>query len=164
MVKWGMAEANQVANKPIGRPTLLTPELKSKLVLYISQGNYANVACAAVGISTDALGYWRERAGRGEEPYYGLFQALKKAEAEAEVKIVADVTNQAPKNWVAGITYLERRHPSRWGRHDRVDHELSQQGMELLQRLREIGERPAVEGPVIEGPVIEGEVKEIGET
>ncbi|KKL71450.1 hypothetical protein LCGC14_2094850, partial [marine sediment metagenome] len=46
--------------------------------------------------------------------------------------------------------------------HDRVDHELSQQGMELLQRLREIGERPAVEGPVIEGAVreIEGEAND----
>jgi hypothetical protein len=78
-------------------------------------------------------------------------EAVKRATAEAEARIVGMVLEHVPTQWAAGMTWLERKFPDRWGRHDRVDHELSQQGMELLQRLREIGERPAVAGPLVEG-------------
>ena len=148
-----MAEDTTAATKHIGRPTLLTPALQETICKYIAKGSYVSVAFKAAGISEQCLRLWKVRAGTGEEPYLTLFEALKTAEAEAEVALVTLVREHAegPQQWAAGMTLLERRHPQRWGRHDRVDHELSQQGMELLQRLREIGERPAVEGPVVEG-------------
>ncbi|KKM22266.1 hypothetical protein LCGC14_1626990, partial [marine sediment metagenome] len=35
-----MADDSAVATKPIGRPTLLTPELQEKICGYIAKGNY----------------------------------------------------------------------------------------------------------------------------
>ena len=64
---------------------------------------------------------------RGEEDESGDFlefvEAVKKAEAEAEVESVALIRRSAQDGqWQAAAWFLERRKPSDWGRKDR--HEI----------------------------------------
>jgi len=57
---------------------------------------------------------------RGEKAKSGKYrefvEAIKKAEHEAEVRMVAMWQKHMPDNWQAIATFLERRYPDRWGR------------------------------------------------
>ena len=96
----------------------------------IAKGNYIYTACNLCGITDACFRQWRDRAEqddtRGltedESLYLRLFTALKKAEAEAESKLVDVVRKSAveDKQWLPAMTFLERRHPDRWGRRDRI--------------------------------------------
>ncbi|KKM71480.1 hypothetical protein LCGC14_1430280 [marine sediment metagenome] len=134
-----------------GAPTKLTNQVAETIIDHILHGCYASVACKAAGITDTTLAEWRRMGGEGREPYAGFATALKAAEAECEQKLSKRLYDAGEENWIATATILERRFPARWGRHDRVDHELSQQGIELLQELRKLGERPQVASPVVEG-------------
>ena len=112
------------SNKKTGRKTKLTPELIQRICDFIHKGNYVSTACRAVGIHTSTYFNWVKRGEADTEAdidsVYTLFmQALLKAEAEAEVELVKIVNDAAPKNWIAAMTLLERRHPEKWGRKDR---------------------------------------------
>lgn len=114
--------------KPFGRPTLLTPELITKLSAFIADGNYAVTACNACGISDASLYNWLNKAkddmeqGR-ESIYVDLFVAIKRAEAECEAELakIARDSSLKHKNVIEIMTFLERRHPERWGRRERRD-------------------------------------------
>ena len=56
--------------------------------------------------------------------YREFMEAIKKAEHEAEVRMVAMWQKHMPENWQAIATFLERRYPDRWGR-KRLDIEHS---------------------------------------
>ena len=51
-------------------------------------------------------------------------EAIKRAEHEAEVRMVAQWQKHMPDNWQAIATFLERRYSDRWGR-KRLDIEHS---------------------------------------
>lgn len=56
-----------------------------------------------------------------EMPYVELVDMIKSAEAEGEMRAVLAVTSAMRENWTAAMTFLERKHPDRWGRRDRLD-------------------------------------------
>lgn len=104
------------------RQTKLTPEIQERIVLAVRAGNYLSVAARAAGIHEATLYRWLER-GRGpagREPYRAFCEALKEAEAAAEVHAVALIRQQMPQQWTAAMTFLERRFPDRWRRRDTV--------------------------------------------
>lgn len=106
-----------------GRRTKLTPEIQEKIVSAIRAGNYANVAAEYAGIGERTFYRWLERgreANRGI--YWHFWQAVKKAEREAEVRAVAIIQKHMEGNWQAAMTYLERKFPQRWSRRDRLEH------------------------------------------
>ena len=148
---------------PTGRHPELTPELQERIISYIKEGNYVRVACQACGISHVEYYHWLKLAEtdatEGVESLYTRFaNAVKKAEAESEEKIVALILKAVPKNWIAGMTYLERRFPDRWARRDRPpeDSDVVRKGVELLQMLRQLGAQAPVALP--QGEIVEGEV------
>ncbi len=61
--------------------------------------------------------HWSER----DQLCVDLVDALEKAEAEAEVRVVAIVQNAIPANWTAGFRWLESRARSRWLRVERQE-------------------------------------------
>ena len=67
-----------------------------------------------------------EKAKSGK--YREFVEAIKKAEHEAEVRMVAMWQKHMPENWQAIATFLERRYPDRWGRKrlDYVKYEVDQ--------------------------------------
>lgn len=100
-----------------GRPTKLTPELQEKIVRVIRAGNYIKTACLACGITQMTYERWMKR---GSESKRGIFvdfvEAIKKAEAEAEVANLKIVEVASCRNWQAAAWFLERKYPDRWGR------------------------------------------------
>jgi len=104
-----------------GRPTKLTDEVKAKIVQAISQGNYYEAACSYAAISYQTLRNWKEQGesdGNGE--YFDFFESIKKAEAQAELRLVQEWQKHIPNNWQAIATFLERRYPDRWSKRERV--------------------------------------------
>ena len=101
---------------PGGRPCKLMPDLQARFCQAIASGNYYQAACAFVGLDYRTFRYWMKRgnkAGRGE--FFQFFHAVKKAEADAEVRMVAQWQKHMPHNWQAIRDFLGRRHPDRWG-------------------------------------------------
>ena len=103
-------------------PCKLTPTVAVRLLMAIRAGAHYETACAKARISYSGFVGWRNRAeDAGDEgPFAALMQAVKLAEADAELESLSDVRVAAknPKFWAAGMTFLERRHPDRWRRPD----------------------------------------------
>lgn len=109
-----------------GRPSKLTEELKANLTKVIAAGNYYQAACDYVGISYSIFREWivkGEQAKSGK--YFDFSEAVKKAEAQAEIRMVQEWQKQMPENWQAIATFMERRYPDRWGRQDKSKLELT---------------------------------------
>lgn len=103
-----------------GLPSVLEdPQRIYKLLKSIASGNYKQTACRIAGIAPQTLYNLIDQAKAGYIPAIRLIDALEKAEAFAEGEMVDCVRNAAksgPQYWAAGMTYLERRQPDRWGK------------------------------------------------
>lgn len=115
------------------RETVLTDAMANRIVQMVIEGNYVSTAMAAVGIPRSAYYYWRSRAEAEIEPYASLFRRIDEAEADAEVRLLAEVhrglAREGNQTWI-----LERRFPSRWG--GRVKTAVQDNIDEILLRLK----------------------------
>lgn len=98
----------------MGRPTRYTPEVVTKITNAIRAGNYREPAARMAGVSPTSLYAWQAR-------YPEFAEAIQKAEAEAEGRMVAIVAAAAPKSWQAAAWWLERKQHERWMRRDRIE-------------------------------------------
>lgn len=108
----------------VGRPSdIADAELLKQLFQAIKDGNYIDTACDLVGLSVVSVHTWKKRGEAGERPFAAFAKALKEASAQAEAQAVANVrkAGQLPQFWAAEMTYLERRHPEKWGRRQESD-------------------------------------------
>jgi len=139
-----------------GRPSKLTPQLQEKICEYIANGNYLNTACQATGITDSTLFNWMKRAEEegknGGGRYFDFMVAIKKAEAQAEAALASMIKETAlqKKEWLPAMTFLERRHPDRWGRRDRTRVDINEtktiQITHVEVVLNEAGQTPMIEG------------------
>lgn len=105
----------------------------------IRGGNYANVAAQYAGIGERTFYTWMERGAADEEPYAQFRQAIKEAEAQAEVRNMALIQQAAQAGtWQASAWYLERRYPSRYGRRERLEHSGPEGGPITLRGIAEM--------------------------
>lgn len=120
---------------PGGRPCKLTPAVQRDMCAYLAEGNYLETACAMVGVSKAAVMTWlknghkaADRWDRGyeldekEKKYKRFTAAIKKAEAQAEAAALKELRLMAGEAWQSIAWRLERRHPSRWGRRQAIEH------------------------------------------
>ena len=87
----------------------------------VGEGNYIETAAKLAGITKQSVYEWIKRGQSGEpgtEAFRVFADAVEKAEARAEAKMLANVrrASELPQFWAAGMTVLERRHPDRWGK------------------------------------------------
>lgn len=116
-----------------GQPEKIdNPELRETIINFIKAGNYIQTACEAAGIHPSTYCLWRQRAEQAEiegkkDKYSEFFNAIKKAEKEAEAFLVANIKNAAVKKgaWQAAAFLLERKYPAQWGRKDMQKQEHS---------------------------------------
>lgn len=80
-------------------------------------------AAELAGISSDTMRRWLNRGKSSEQPgasdpYALLYRAYKTAEASVEAEVTRNIIKASaiPAHWAAGATYVERKHPERWGR------------------------------------------------
>lgn len=133
-----------------GRPSKLTPELVEQIIDAVLEGAYIETAAQAAGIGKTTLYRWLRRAddveartleqledadlednaevavydavNPAEWVYLDFRHALKSAEAYAELELLRRTT-RGGLGWQAYMTVLERRHPARWSRRERVTHD-----------------------------------------
>jgi transposase len=114
-----------MANK-VGRPSKLTPETKKRLLDMIKSGNYYETACTYAGIGYSTFRRWMEQGEEAKSGQYRDFwEAVIRAEAEAEARMVAQWQAQIPQDWRAARDFLARRHPERWAQQEKIDLEHS---------------------------------------
>lgn len=125
-----------------GRPTKLTADVATAIVKAIRAGNYPEVAAACNGVSRSAYYEWMQRGDRaaeGDELFTEFADAVTRARAWAERKMVGIVRRDAAANPDSARWFLERSMPERWGRRDhvvvetRVQEELNE-ALDKLQR------------------------------
>jgi len=106
----------------MGRRSKLTPERVETLTGHLRRGCYFKTACALAGISERTGWRWMARGakdlheGREGSEFCQFCQSVKRAEAEAEVRMVKIIRDAALRDWRAAAVFLERRFPNRWGR------------------------------------------------
>jgi hypothetical protein len=119
---------------------MLTPERAKGIADMIRAGAYAVVAARANGIGESTYHQWYKRgreavwsdtgalADEADRPYVEFAEAVKEAEAVAEVLSVGSIRQAGATSWQAHAWYLERKYPDRWGRKDHLRQEVSGPG------------------------------------
>ena len=130
----------------MARPTKLTEAVQRRICEAIAAGNTWRAVAEFAGIGESTMRNWLAKgrtAKRADSPYRAFLAAIKKAEADAEVRNVAiiqktaqggqvierttrtkkdgttEVTEKfAPSQWTASAWWLERRLHAEWGRKD----------------------------------------------
>ena len=94
------------------------PVKVGRLIDLLVAGNYRDTAGTIAGLSSRALRLWMQKAEAGDPRYQPFAAVVTVAEALAEATAVRKVRQAGhdPRFWAAEMTYLERRHPDRWGR------------------------------------------------
>jgi hypothetical protein len=113
-----------------GRPKALDEETHKLIVECIREGNHRCVAAAAGGISARSLTTWlsdgRKAARRGTDtPEARLYRDVRAGEAYAERVVVGHLIRAAEHDTRAMSFYLERKHPTRWGKRETVRQEVT---------------------------------------
>jgi len=99
----------------VGRPDGLTEETERRILAIVRTGVGLAVAAEAAGISRSTLHRWRTRGVREERGRFSEFEAsLRRAEAEAEARLVAVIARAGDQHWQAAAWLLPRRFRDRW--------------------------------------------------
>lgn len=92
--------------------------MQRKIIEYVANGNYYEVACRAAGVTKQAVDYWRklvEQKVEHAQKYADFFDALARASALAEANAVARIS-QGGRDWQGPAWFVERRFRKRWGK------------------------------------------------
>lgn len=136
----------------MGRRTKLTDELQERLLQAIRAGNFQDTAARFAGLAPSTFYNWmkagrlaQEKEATGEEltpEEYRLvefLEAIEKARAEAEVRNLHLIQQAASGGtWQAAAWYLERSHPGKWARREKVEHSGPDGGPITLQGLADL--------------------------
>jgi hypothetical protein len=124
-----------------------TSRRKNAILSKMREGHYAKTAAETSGITEQTLYNWLKK---GEDPerhpeHAAFLEAFRKAEASAEEKAIKAIQAAFPDDWRAAMTYLERRHPSRWSKRQNVD--VTSEGqpirtVEVVRTVRASGNDP----------------------
>jgi transposase len=105
----------------MGRPAKLTPEIGARIAKAVAAGNYPEVAAESEGVGKSTFYRWMEQGARDESgPYKEFREAITRARARAERKMVRIVRTAAITEPQSAQWYLERSAADRWGRRDKV--------------------------------------------
>lgn len=108
----------RVPERPDGKslPYKFTQATADVICEAIAGGVHVLVACQAAGISTPTYYSWRKL---GEEdrsgPLWEFREDVKRAEARAELALVAQVRIAGDSDWKAAAWMLEKRYRKRYG-------------------------------------------------
>jgi transposase len=125
-----------------GRPVELTQAVQDRVCNAIKGGNYYEAACEAAGIGYSTFRRWMisgEKQKKG--PFRAFWEAVRKAEAEAEVLLVLQWQAKTPEDWRAARDLLARRFPDRWGPKEK--HEFSGKAggpIQFIEVVRDSGD------------------------
>jgi transposase len=104
-----------------GAPSKLTPAVRDFIVDAVRDGSHFAPACVGAGIDKTTAYKWIKRGEedreKGRETDYSTFvDALVRAQAQSETRLVGKLQIHADSDWRAGAFILERRFKERWGK------------------------------------------------
>lgn len=102
----------------------LTPTVIENIANALKAGNYIETACHHAGISTTTYYRWLQEADQPDasDLHRELRDTVEKARADAEIRNVALIQKAAQTGtWQAAAWWLERSHPKKWGRQQKVE-------------------------------------------
>lgn len=106
----------------MARPCKLTPKVQEQVCRAIADGNTRECAAELAGVGARSLFRWLAQGkAQGKGRFRQLWQAVQKAEAEAESHCVKVVRKAMPKSWQAAAWWLERRRKRRYGKAHSVE-------------------------------------------
>ena len=112
-----LASSLDSSTSNIGRPSKLEDSRVEELVKWLKLGYYIEDACTMAGIGKTTYYRWLEKAEEGLEEYRDFRDSVQKARAEAEGAHIMNIRKAADNGvWQASAWYLERSHPSKWGK------------------------------------------------
>lgn len=76
---------------------------------------------AEAGIDINPRHTKAQIAAQLRDPYAEFAESVKRAEAEGEAFALQEMRRVGADDWRMWMTYLERKHPDRWGRRERFD-------------------------------------------
>ena len=101
----------------MARPTKLTPEVHEAIVDGINAGLTFRLTCARVGVNPSTFYRWLDTGETAKTGRYREFyEAVERAKADSALRLVSQITLQAPADWRAAAFILERRFPDDYGR------------------------------------------------
>jgi len=101
----------------MGRPSKLDDARVEDLVKWLKLGYYIEDACTMAGIGKTTYYRWLEKAEEGIAEFQDFRDSVQKARAEAEGAHIMNIRKAADNGvWQASAWYLERSHPSKWGK------------------------------------------------
>ncbi len=104
-----------------GPKTLLNRKTHDAIVNAVRRGNFRSVAAGKLGIAEPTISGWMLKGERDTSGIYREFyEAILKAESEAEDQIVSVIQAAAMDDPKFALAYAGRRWANRWGRHDNV--------------------------------------------
>lgn len=105
-----------------GRPSKLTPERRKALVDAIAAGSYYEPACRANGIPYATFRAWFNKGEVQQSGnYHEFYEDVLRAEAQAELRLVAQWQLAMPANPQEIKHFLARRYPERWANKEKVE-------------------------------------------
>jgi hypothetical protein len=119
---------SRATGRPIGRPSLFTPEAQAKIIMAVQAGNFLDTAARYAGVTYDTFRNWMVRGEKelarlahpsakpreSEAPFVDFFKAVTEAEAQAEVAAVSHWQTAIQGNWQAAAAFVKSRHRRRW--------------------------------------------------
>lgn len=130
-----MTDSRSQLGPPVSE--LLTPELMNRLATLIATGNYPQVAIRAVGISITEFRSWMTIGSQAKGgAYRDFYNAIRDAEAMAEMTMVKAWHDQLDKGYQAPRDFLARRFSSRWAERIELNVAVRNQLEEILTRLK----------------------------
>lgn len=121
------------------RPLKLTPERTESVCRYILAGNTDRVSAVLSGIHYATFQAWMSRGAKGEKPYNTFFEAVEKAKAEIEERMVSRAFNPTDPEPESALTWLRTRRQADWTQHAKIDATV-ETVTRVVFRLPEVGE------------------------
>jgi transposase-like protein len=129
------------SHRPVGRPTVLTPELREAIAKSIRGGCPTDDAAAMNGVDPATLYRWMERGRAGEPEFREFCESVTRARAAAKRRAIREVRQgvlvSGAKDWKAWAWWLERMYPNEFGPQANVHVKVEKELSAALDRLKE---------------------------
>lgn len=108
----------------MGRPSILTDDLTQRIAALVAEGHYIETVCQSIGIHKDTYYAWLDTAEKQREldpttetAHTRFSDAVKVAEAGAEIDLGRKWLEASDKGWLKYATFSSRRFRKHW--HDK---------------------------------------------
>jgi len=133
-----------VMGRPKGAASAISAQQQKQLAKIISDGNYIEPACDALGVNRSTFYYWMDEGNKANsvEPYKTFSDTIKKAFAQAEISAVKKIKSGG-KGWQSSAWWLERYQliRERWAipKEDHKDtSSASDKALEIMEKAVEV--------------------------